>query len=475
MNMSAKQIKFGTDGWRGVIDQDFNDENVQIISLALADYVRGLNTEGGPVIVGYDRRAKSDHFAQVAADTLMRAGIPVLLSDSACSSPTVSMAVVANDSPGGVMITASHNPPQFNGYKFKASFGGSAGPEITTSIEGFLQAAEEKLANLPPRTRPIPKVDIVEPFLTAITKLVDIGSILSLPGAVVTDVMHGSGAGYFHKLFIGSKFQHIAIREEHDTNFGGVNPEPLERNMAACMEAVKKAGAICGFSVDGDADRIGAVDETGRFIDSHTIFALLLIHLVERRKLTGRVVKTISTSRWIDVLCKQFDLPLTVTPIGFKYICDNMLQGDVLIGGEESGGIGVKGHIPERDGVLMALLLMEAMAYSKMSLSDMVEDLYRRAGERHYHRIDLHLTPEQISTAREHVKAAQPQSIAGEMVLKINRADGTKLELQSGSWLLLRASGTEPVVRIYAEAATMPRVMELLHAGEELCNGHIIY
>lgn len=467
--MGAKQIKFGTDGWRGVIDQDFNDENVQIISLALAEYVLGLNGHTGPVIVGYDRRFKSDYYAHLAAETLMRAGIPVMLSDSPCSSPTVSLAVVANDSPGGVMITASHNPPQFNGYKFKASFGGSAGPEITASIEDLLPVAERKLKTLPQRNRPIPMVDIVEPFLTAITKLVDIGAVLALPGTVVTDVMHGSGAGYFHKLFIGSHFRHVAIREEHDTNFGGINPEPLERNMAMCIEAVKKAEAIIGVSVDGDADRIGAVDETGRFIDSHTIFALLLIHLVERRSQSGRVIKTVSTSRWIDILCEQFKLPITITPIGFKYICDNMLEGDVLIGGEESGGIGVAGHIPERDGVLMSLLLMEAMAYSKMSLSDMVADLYKRAGEKHYHRTDLHLKPEQMPAACERLKTTHTQLLAGEAVAHINRLDGTKFELESGSWLLLRASGTEPVVRIYAEAPSMVRVMELLKAGEALC------
>lgn len=467
--MSAKQIIFGTDGWRGVIDQDFNDENVQIVSLALADFVRGLDGPKGPVIVGYDCRRKSDHFAQLAAETLLRAGIPVMLSDSPCSSPTVSMAVVANDSPGGVMITASHNPPQFNGFKFKASFGGSAGPEITASIEELLPVAEANLRSLPARTRPIPMVDIVEPFLTAITSLVDIGSVLSLPGTVVTDVMHGSGAGYFHKLFIGSHFQHVAVREERDTNFGGINPEPLERNMAVCIDAVKKAGAILGVSVDGDADRIGAVDETGRFIDSHTIFALLLVHLVERRGQSGRVIKTVSTSRWIDTLCEQFKLPLTTTPIGFKYICDNMLEGDVLIGGEESGGIGVAGHIPERDGVLMSLLLMEAMSYSKMSLSDMVADLYKRAGEKHYHRVDLHLAPEKMAAARERLKTTQAHELAGEIVASISHLDGTKFDLASGSWLLLRASGTEPVVRIYAEAPSMPRVMELLKAGESLC------
>ncbi len=467
--MSAKQIKFGTDGWRGVIDDDFNDENVQIVSLALADFVRGLDGPKGPVIVGYDCRLKSDHYASLAAETLLRAGIPVMLSDSPCSSPTVSLAVVANDSPGGVMITASHNPPQFNGYKFKASFGGSAGPEITASIEELLPTAEAKLKHLPTRSRPIPMVDIVEPYLTAITKLVDIGAVLGLPGTVVTDVMHGSGAGYFHKLFIGSHFNHVAIREEHDTNFGGINPEPLERNMAACIEAVRKSSAILGVAVDGDADRIGAVDETGRFIDSHTIFALLLIHLVERRKQTGRVIKTVSTSRWIDTLCEQFKLPLTVTPIGFKYICDNMLQGDVLIGGEESGGIGVAGHIPERDGILMSLLLMEAMAYSKMSLSDMVMDLYKRAGEKHYHRVDLHLEAAHMHAAREKLKTTQTHRLAGEEIAHIGHMDGTKFDMASGSWLLLRASGTEPVVRIYAEAPSMERVMELLAAGEALC------
>jgi phosphomannomutase len=295
--------------------------------------------------------------------------------------------------------------------------------------------------------------------------------ILEAGWKVVTDAMHGSGAGYLRTLLQGGRTQVIAIRENRDTQFGGVNPEPIASNLGVLMETVVREGADIGIALDGDADRVGAVDERGNFVDSHRIFAITLYHLVQRRGWRGRVVKTISTTNMIDALSRHFGLPLTVTPIGFKYICENMLQGDVLIGGEESGGIGVQHHIPERDGVLMGLMLLEAMTLSGKKLSELVQEVFELTGEHHYHRIDLHLEREEMPAARERVAQTEAREVAGLPVQAIDRVDGTKCLFEDGAWLLLRASGTEPVVRVYAEASSPELVQQLLSAGEALVRG----
>lgn len=469
--MSKVEIRFGTDGWRGVIDEDFNEANVRLVARAVAEYLHSATPEGHGVLVGYDNRLKSEVFARVAAEELARCGLPTVLSDRSLSSPALSFAVHHRKAQGGVMITASHNPPQFNGFKFKANYGGSALPEITEQIEAHLQrilAGEQTRSAAPAQ---LCTENLTTEYLQHLKTLVNMPAILDAGWKVVADAMHGSGAGYLPTLLQDGRTQVIAIRENRDTQFGGVNPEPIAPNLELLMQTVVREGADIGIALDGDADRVGAVDEQGNFVDSHRIFAITLYHLVQRRGWRGRVVKTISTTNMIDALCQHFGLPLTVTPIGFKYICENMLQGDVLIGGEESGGIGIQHHIPERDGVLMGLMLLEAMTMSGKKLSALVQEVFDLVGEHHYNRIDLHLEREEMPAARERIALTEAREIAGLPVRAIDRMDGTKFLFENGAWLLLRASGTEPVVRVYAEAPSPALVQTLLAAGEALVRG----
>jgi phosphomannomutase len=464
-------IRFGTDGWRGVIDEDFNEANVRLVARAVAEYLHSAKPNGHGVLVGYDNRLKSEVFARVAAEELVQCGLPAVLSESSLSSPALSFAVHHRQAQGGVMITASHNPPQFNGFKFKANYGGSALPEITEQIEEHLQRilAGERTAEYHPAE--LRTENLTTEYLQHLKGLVDMPRILDAGWKVVTDAMHGSGAGYLRALLQGGRLQVFAIREERDPQFGGVHPEPIAPNLGLLRETVVREGADIGIALDGDADRVGAVDEQGNFVDSHRIFAITLYHLVQRRGWRGRVVKTLSTTNMIDALCQHFGLPLTVTPIGFKYICENMLQGDVLIGGEESGGIGIQHHIPERDGVLMGLMLLEAMTLSGKRLSELVREIFDLVGEHHYNRVDLHLEREEMPAARERVAQTEASEVAGLPVKAIDRMDGTKFLLENGAWLLLRASGTEPVVRVYAEAPSPDLVQRLLTAGEALVRG----
>lgn len=469
--MSKVEIRFGTDGWRGVIDEDFNEANVRLVARAVAAYLHSAKPEGHGVLVGYDNRLKSEVFARIAAEELARCGLPTVLSESALSSPALSFAVYHRRAQGGVMITASHNPPQFNGFKFKANYGGSALPEITEQIETHLQrilSVKREDTYTPAELR----IDnLTTEYLQHLKTLVDMPRIWDAGWKVVTDAMHGSGAGYLRTLLEGGRTRVTTIRENRDTQFGGVNPEPIAPNLGLLMETVLREKADIGIALDGDADRVGAVDEQGNFVDSHRIFAITLYHLVQRRGRRGRVVKTVSTTNMIDALCQRFGLPLTVTPIGFKYICENMLRGDVLIGGEESGGIGIQHHIPERDGVLMGLMLLEAMTLSGKRLSELVQEIFDLTGEHHYNRIDLHLEREEMPAARERVAQTEAREVAGLPVKAIDRMDGTKFLFENGAWLLLRASGTEPVVRVYAEASSPELVQRLLTAGEALVRG----
>jgi len=468
--LSSTDIRFGTDGWRGIIDEDFTDDNVRLVTRALVSYIREEQPAGHGLLVGYDNRRKSEDFARVAAEVVAEAGISVTLADRAISSPCLSFAVKHHGAQGGIMITASHNPPQFNGFKFKANYGGSGLPEIMAAIEQRIgkRAPNELQAEVAETVR---VADITTEYLLHLASLVDLQKIKDAGWQVVTDAMHGSGAGYFPAILQGGETRDVPIREDRDLNFGGINPEPIAKNLGILFETVRQLGADAGLAVDGDADRIGAADEYGNFVDSHRIFAIILLHLVERRGWRGPVIKTISTTSMIDKLCAKLNLPLTVTPIGFKYITENMLERDILIGGEESGGIGIRHHLPERDGILLGLLLLEAMTLSGARLGGLVEEVFDIVGPHYYDRIDLHLSRTEMPAARERVVETQAQTVAGRAVERIDRMDGTKFYFINGSWLLLRASGTEPVVRVYAEAESPEAVQELLKSGEGLVTG----
>ena len=465
-------IQFGTDGWRGIIADDFTFENVRNVSQAIADYILSKQPKESSVVVGYDTRFLSDRFAQQVASVLAANGVFVYLAKEVSPTPAISYAIKSKNASGGVMVTASHNPPCFNGLKFKGEYAGPASEEITNRIESHL------FRNLKEGKQP-PKIDFEEAqkqglvklfdpktdYLKHLTKLIDPDVMRKRPMKIVIDPMYGAAIGYMRSILEEAGQTVIEIRSRRDQFFGGINPEPIEQNLQALSEAVIESNADIGLATDGDGDRIGAVDSRGNFVNPHQIFALLLCHLVENRKWHGAVAKTLSATCMIDILCQKFGLPLYVTPIGFKHICLLMLKDDILIGGEESGGIGIKGHLPERDGILAGLLIVELLATKGKSLEQLLADLRAQIGSFYYERRDIQVSPDEISHWVP--PSVSPSSrINGALVKAIDRRDGVKYLLDNGSWLMIRASGTEPVIRIYAEAQGKKIVERLLREGQ---------
>ncbi|MDW8107666.1 MAG: phosphoglucomutase/phosphomannomutase family protein, partial [Armatimonadota bacterium] len=387
------------------------------------------------------------------------------------SSPAAAHAVIKRGMQGAVMFTASHNPPIFHGIKFKPHYGGAALTDITQSIERHLHALRNDYERY---TQPVSvetephTLDPVPDYLEHVHQFIRVDELYEAPYRVITDAMHGSGAGYLKALLSRLGLEVHALREERNPYFGGVNPEPIPQNLQPLLQAVRQLRAHIGIAIDGDGDRIGAVDEHGNFVDSHRIFAITLRHMIERRGKTGGVVKTFSVSQMIDALCAHYNLPLSVVPIGFKFIVEKMLAGGILMGGEESGGIGITEYMVERDGVMMGLLLLEAMATSGKSLAELVEEVFAITGPYYYHRIDAHFEREQMPTLREQLKQLELQALLNIPVVQRDTLDGVKHILEDGSWVLMRASGTEPVVRIYAEARTPDGARHLAEEGHFL-------
>jgi alpha-D-glucose phosphate-specific phosphoglucomutase len=457
-------IQFGTDGWRGVIAEDYTFENVRKVAHSIARYVvRAANPEGG-IVVGYDTRFGSEHFARAAAETVSAAGIPVWLASEACPTPAVSLLVRLRGAAGGIQITASHNPYRWNGIKFKASYGSSASPAIVAQIESELEKVlRDGVPALPPREDLIQSLDVRTPYLETLEKLVDWDRLRDCKFRFVIDPMHGAGRGLLRELFRRQGIAQEEIRGTRDPLFGGVNPEPIEPHIAALREAVLAGHYDAGFALDGDADRIGAIDRDGTFITPHQIFSILFWHLAGTRKLTGEVAKTFSTTKMIDKIAAKFGRKVWETPIGFKYICDRMLEGDILLGGEESGGIGTKLHLPERDATVSALLLAEVMAWHGKDLGQLVASLEREFGEHHYGRIDITLKSRQAERALTYFAAPHLKRLLDWPVVSRENLDGLKLYLGEIGWVMLRKSGTEPMLRIYSEttgAETTRRTLE---------------
>ncbi|HEX3032372.1 MAG TPA: phosphoglucomutase/phosphomannomutase family protein [Bacillota bacterium] len=463
-------IKFGTDGWRAVISEEFTFANVQVVAQAIADYIT-MTEQGCPVVViGYDTRFLSDAYGAECARVLAANGIKVLLSDRVIPTPALSFAVKNRQAAGGIMVTASHNPYQYNGIKYKAAYGGSALPDIIKGIEAKLHENTPKVMTLAEGLAKglIEYFNGEEEYSIQINSLVDLDKIAAAGARVVIDPMYGAGAGFIRRLLAEKGLAVSEIRGEHNPLFGGVNPEPIGPNLKGLVAEVGACKAVAGFATDGDADRVGAVDASGQFVNSHIIYALLLRYLVTQRHWSGGVVKTFSTSLMIDKLAARYGLKVFETPIGFKYICELFLKEDILLGGEESGGIGFKNHVPERDGILCSLMLMEIMAVSGKSLAELVEDLMQEIGWHYYDRVDLHLSPEVKAKGMEQLGASLPSAFAGLKVSEVQTLDGIKFVLEESSWILFRASGTEPVVRIYAESGDLQVVQRLLQEGQKL-------
>lgn len=471
-------IHFGTDGWRAVIADTFTFENVRYVSQALADVLLADYTGSATpeVVVGFDTRFLSDRFAQETARVLAANGIIVWLTRSDTPTPAISYNVAAKKALAGVVITASHNPPRYNGFKVKSSYGGSATADFCKRIETRLQ--QNLAANSAARvldyeaalaSEQIRRFDPSWVYYEHLGTLVDIDSINSAELNVIHDAMWGSGRGAFSGMLRRSRARITDIRSDLNPGFGGIHPEPILKNLTALVAGVRNAQADVGLATDGDADRIGAVDAYGRFIDPHHVFALTLRLLVERKGLRGDVVKTVSTTTMIDAICRRHGLTLHETPVGFNHIADLMTQCDVLMGGEESGGISLRGHIPEGDGVLMGLMLLEVMAAYGAPLHEIVADLQSTYGPAHYGRIDTRLSralPKAQMTRQ--LADGAPALLNGESVTGVSTLDGVKFSLADGGWLLVRPSGTEPVLRIYAEARTPQAVDALLTAGSEM-------
>jgi phosphomannomutase len=460
---SLDKIKFGTDGWRGVIGDDFTFVNVRRVAAAIAEYVRAEGEPARGLVIGYDTRFLSPESAHLAAETVAAAGIPVALADQATPTPAVSYAVVARRTAGAIMVTASHNPYRWNGLKFKAPYGGSASPAIMQRIEKHLR----KLDRAPKRrnkARParIETVDLAGPYLERLKAMVHLERIHASRRRFVIDPLYGAGHGLIARLFDEAGIPYREIHAEHNPLFPGLNPEPIEPHVAALRQAVLEGTCDAGLSTDGDADRVGAIDRDGTFIDSHKIFSILLKHLAEDLKMTGEVVKTFSTTTMVDKLAAKYGFPLHVTPIGFKYICELMLKRDILIGGEESGGIGIKGHLPERDGILNSLLLAEVMADKDRTLGELVGELSREFGPHHYARVDLEIGRGAIARVFRRLKHHRFKRIAGLKIASVDELDGFKMIFDGSTWLLVRASGTENLLRLYAEAPSAEQVKSLL-------------
>ncbi|MGH9432439.1 MAG: phosphoglucomutase/phosphomannomutase family protein [Terriglobia bacterium] len=474
-NSQKTKIKFGTDGWRGVIGGDFTFANLRRVAQAIAHYAREESQASSRgLVIGYDTRFLSPESACLAAETCADAGLPVFLADRPTPTPAVSFAVVDRKTAGGIMITASHNPYRWNGVKFKAPYGGSAALSIMRRIEKHLGVVDQAAArSLKRQGGSVQTVDLVTPYLEKIKTKVSLERIRSSGLRLAVDPMYGAARGSIARLFDEADIPYREIHGEHNPLFPGLNPEPIEPHVAELRDAVVSGGYSGGLATDGDADRVGAIDRTGSFVDSHKIFAILLKHLVEDLGMRGEVVRTFSTTQMIDKIARKHRLPLHVTPIGFKYICELMLTRDVLIGGEESGGIGVKGHLPERDGILNSLLLAEVMAEKGKTLGELIDELSAEFGPHFYQRVDLELERPAIERLMKKVAAGKIKSVAGRKVTGLDKLDGVKLLFGHSAWLLVRPSGTENLLRLYAEAPSPDQVAALLHeigdrAREEL-------
>lgn len=465
----AKEIKFGTDGWRGIIADDFTFDNIRRVAGAIAGYVLKNEDAKGGVIVGYDARFVSPEASRVAAEVIAEAGIPVKLANDYTPTPAVSYAVKHRKAAGGVMITSSHNPFNWNGVKFKGSFGGSATPGIMKKIEEELAAGAAPKGNI----AAIEEVDLKQPYVAAVCAFADMDLIAKTKFKFAVDAMYGSGRGVLTGIFADRGVQYVAIRQELNPLFPGINPEPIQPHTAMLQETVVREKCDAGLATDGDADRIGAVAEDGSFVDAHKIFSVLLRWLLERKKWPGDITRAFNTTGMIDRIAAKYGRKVYETSIGFKYAADLMMEREILMGGEESGGIGYSRFLPERDGVLNSLLLANAMAEEGKPLGRLVADLQREFGPHYYGRRDLHIPEDMKQNAIQRARSNGTQTLGRYKVLRKEHMDGVKFFLDAPTnengaeaWVLFRASGTEPLLRLYSEASSPELVNELLATGD---------
>lgn len=466
-------IKFGTDGWRGAIADQYTFDNVRVVAQGTANYLKQRGQDRDGLVVGFDMRFASEYFARAVAEVLTGNGIKVYLGANAASTPAVAYSILTHRAAGAAMITASHNPWTDNGYKYKPEYAGSADPETIEAIEQQTEivfrdhsVVRSSLDDAPPDM--LSRYDPSDLYLPRLGELVDLKCLKDSDLHVVVDPMYGSGQTYFSRLCEGGRIHVHEINMERNPYFGGVNPEPIARNLDKLMRAVPAERAQAGIAVDGDADRVGLVDERGVFVNQLVVYGLLIMYLLEKKGWRGAIVKSVSTTSMANRLGEKFGVPVIETPVGFKYIGPEMRKHDAMIGGEESGGYAFRGHIPERDGVLAGLYLLEMLLAYDMPTSAIVQRLQDMAGPSYYDRIDSRFPEERREEIIGRFKGEHPREIAGHRVTDVQTLDGYKFFLDDGSWLLVRASGTEPLIRFYTEATSPDLGKAILQAGQEL-------
>ena len=461
------EIKFGTDGWRGVISDNFTFKNVRIIAQAVSEWVnRDLQAGSKTLVAGYDTRFLSEEYAKLVSCVLAQNGINVFLSNSPIPTPALSYGVIRTKSVAGIMITASHNPAKFNGVKIKTDKGGGAPAEITNKVEEYLYQTSVQTMdfNQAIEEGKIKKYDFKVDYLKFIKGYIDLKRIRKAKFKVLTDAMHGSGNALMAQILKGTNVRLSLMRDDINPYFDGGKPEPVVEYLSGILQRVKKEKFDLGLVLDGDADRIAAVAYGGDFIHPQKILGLLALHLIRNRGRTGGVVKTICGTTMIDNIAKKLGVRLYETPVGFKYISDLMVSQNIVAGGEEAGGMGVQGFIPERDGTLAGLLLLEMMVYQEKNIKRILLEMEKEFGRYYYERCDLELGKGRFNA--EQVRSLK--TLLGQTVVGIKDFDGIKLTCADESWLMLRPSGTEPLVRAYSEAKTPARAKALIKYGRAL-------
>jgi alpha-D-glucose phosphate-specific phosphoglucomutase len=470
----SSEISFGTDGWRAIIAEDFTFDNVRACAQGVAEYLNKTGTARKGLIIGYDTRFASEDFAAASAEVVAANEISVLLCDKTAPTPVISYLVTEKKLAGAIIITASHNPGRWNGFKFKDHTGASAPGEVVGEIEKntrtALSTGTVKRIHLDDGLEKgaINYLDPIPLYTAQVKRLIDLEPLRRSGFHIIVDSMYGAGIGYFKALLQGGNTIIEEINSERNPLFPGIQPEPIARNLTVLSTLMTERKAHVGLATDGDADRIGIMDEKGGFLDPHQVFALLSLYFLEVRGERGPIIKSLCATDMLYRLGELYDVPVYETPVGFKHVAPLMLEKGAFIGGEESGGYGFRGHVPERDGILAALFFLDFMVKTGKKPSQLLELLYSKVGEHHYDRHDIHITPQQKQAALKNIEKGGIDEIAGVKVAKLITIDGYKYLLEDGSWLLFRFSGTEPLLRIYAESQSREKVKKLLDEGKTI-------